>query len=642
MSSSVSSTSSNRITGLATGLDVDTLVKQLMQAEKAPLNKLVQKKQTLEWTRDAYRDITNSLRSFQDTFFNLTNSATNMVSASGYNKLTTTSSDSSLVTAIATADAKAGTHTVKVNQVATAATATGSAVTASLTATGAASLDYTGGNNKISITVDGVTKTISLATDAAYADYDDLVNNTTDGLQKLVDDAFGSDKIDVTIDGSGVLSFSSVSGTNKITLNSASSNDALSALNFTSGASNRISTTDTLATLATKLKTNLTFDNDQVKFTINGEQFTFSKDTALKDMMKEVNNSDAGVTLSYNEINDNFTITSKQKGAGNNIIISNEAGNLFQTDSSNSALGIATGSVGNGVDAIFELDGAQNITRSDNTITVDGVKYTFNDTTDGESVTINIIQDVDSTYNNIKNFVDQYNTLIDTINSKLSEEKYTDYKPLTDDQRDAMSEDEISKWEAKAKSGILRNDSILQKIVSDMRKALADTVSGISGSLSEIGITTGSYDEKGKLYIDETKLKEAISSNPQQVQDLFAKTSSISYSPDLSSSDRSQRYKEEGIAQRLYDIIRDNIRTTRDKNGYKGTLLEKAGLVGDTSEYHNLLYDQLDETETKITEMNNKLTDKEQAYYNKFSALETAIGKLNQQSSWITQFTSGS
>jgi flagellar hook-associated protein 2 len=137
-----------------------------------------------------------------------------------------------------------------------------------------------------------------------------------------------------------------------------------------------------------------------------------------------------------------------------------------------------------------------------------------------DTQTVSLTQDVDSVYDNISKFIAKYNEIIDTINNKLSEKYDRNYLPLTDEQKEAMNEDDIKKWEEKAKTGLLRNDSILQNIVYRMRSAVYDSVAGISTALSEIGITTDTYVTKGKLIIDETKLKEAIRNNPDNVMNL--------------------------------------------------------------------------------------------------------------------------
>lgn len=617
-----------RFGGLATGLDTDSIVKQLMNAEKMPLDKLKQNKQLLEWKRDNYREITNLIRVFKDDYFNLMKPSSNMMSTSIYNKFATTSSDSSVVTVTANSDALAGTHKIKVTSLATAANTSSSAVVSKdLTGSGVAALDYTGANN-FNITLNGLTKTITLR-NGAYADAADLIGNGVDGIQKIVDGVFGAGKVTVT-EVAGVLKFTTTNG--RISLTNGTTNDALANLSFTSGASNKINLSDTLENLS--LSNSLTFDgSNQLDFTINGVNFKIDKTATLSQLMNQINSSQAGVELKYSELTDKFTLTAKQKGSGDNIVIANNGGNLF---GAGSPINITDATVSNGTDAVFDLDGTVGITRNDNTFTIDGVTYTLNSTSPTEQ-TITVGKDVDGIFNNIKAFVDKYNELINKINSELSEERFRDYKPLTDDQKETMKDDEIKKWEEKASSGLLNNDSLLKKITTEMRAALSDPINGVAGVLSDIGISTGNWRDKGKLVIDETKLKNAIQTNPDKVQNFFIKTSSINYSPDLNAADRSTRYNDEGIINRLSDIIQDSIRTTRNANGEKGMLLQKAGLVGDGSEYNNTIYSEIKRKDLDISTLIRKLDKKEENYYKRFAALEKAIGKMNSQSAWLSQ-----
>ncbi len=628
----------NRISGLVSGLDTDNLVKQLMSAERMPLDKLSQQKQLLEWKKEDYREITNLLRGFQDDFFNVLKPSGFMVSPSTYKRFTSTVVDSAgeetaLVTATGTAEAAARSHKITVKALATAANATSSGiVTDPLNGTGAAETDYSDGNVSFNLTLDGVTKTITLS-NRDYGTVSELINNATDGLNKLIEDAFGSGRINVaeTVPGSGILAFSA--NGSKLTVNSASTNDALSKLKLSSGASNILSTSETLEKLQSKFGTDLSFNSDgKIKFKINGQEFSFNKSDTLSSVINEINSSTAGVDLRYSELTDKFIITSKQKGAVNKIELENTEGNFFD------ALKISTGIISNGTDAKFDLDDATDVYRSDNTFTIEGVTYNLNaGITVPATFTVDLKIDSDTIFNNIKSFVDKYNEVVKKLNDELSEPKYKDYKPLTDEQKEAMSEDQIEKWEEKAKSGLLKNDQMLQRIIDKVRAAMFDSIGGISGTLSEIGINTGGYWNKGQLFIDETKLKAAIKDTPDKVMDLFSKKSSVDYDPTLNQEQRSQRYKEEGIANRIYDIIRDNIRTSRDSGGKKGFLIEKAGIVGDPSESLNLIDKDIAAANTRIKSINVLLQKKEETYYKKFTALEQAISKMNQQSAWLTQ-----
>lgn len=133
--------------------------------------------------------------------------------------------------------------------------------------------------------------------------------------------------------------------------------------------------------------------------------------------------------------------------------------------------------------------------------------------------------------NNIKAFVDLYNEVLTALDSKITEPRYRDYQPLTSEEKDAMKEADIEKWEEKARSGLLRSDSIIEGILTDMRRIVAETVGGIDGlkSLNEIGISAGAYltNKTRTLTIDERKLREAIEKDPEAVAKIFNNESEI-------------------------------------------------------------------------------------------------------------------
>ncbi|MFZ5967025.1 MAG: flagellar filament capping protein FliD [Bacillota bacterium] len=635
MSSSVNgnyySSSSNRVTGMVSGLDVDSIVKGLMDAEKQPLNKLKQKRQLSEWEQEAYRDVNNKLRSFNDKYFSYTNPSNNMLSQSTYKQFSTSSSNESVVVISADAEAKAGTHTIEVSNLATAASyKSPSSITKTITASSIANFSEAVGSSFV-LNIDGAKTTITL---------DDSVTNMDD-LQNKIDEAVGSGKIkvsDTNGDGSGYLTISKVDGSGIGTISLSSENDSsgLSALGFSSDdqLKNYLDTSDTLEEISKNLDNSFTFDsNGNIDLTINGVHFAFSKSTTLKEMISEINSSDAGVTMKYSTNSDSFSITANTTGAGNKINMS-ESGSTFLQD-----VGINNYTAGE--DAIAIIDG-EVVRRSSNSITLDGISYNLKSEST-EKQTVSISQDTDAIYNQIKSFVDDYNSLINDMNQIISEEYDRDYPPLTDDQKDEMSEDEIASWEKKAKKGLLEDDSTLQSLLSNMRSALYESVSGVSVHLTEIGITTSSnYQDKGKLVIDENKLRNAIESNPEDVMNLFSQQSS-SYSGttkvrNLTSEQREVRNSEEGLAYRLYDIIQDSISTYTDRNGKKGSLIEKAGMEGDGSEFNNTISKQLDKYDEEIDEMIDKLDAKEDYYYEKYSYMETYINQMNSQLSSLQSY----
>lgn len=628
-SSSVTSTTVNgttRITGLASGLDVDSIVTQLMSAEKTKLNKLQQKQQLAEWRQESYRTIITAAQEFTSKYFNTTSSSS-LLSANTFIKYSVTSS-SSAISASASSSASAGNHTVQVSRLATAATLTSSS-SISKDVQGSAAADYSSLSGKsITLAVDGTTRTVSLSnvTDA-------------DSLQTAIDEAVGTGKLTVGTTTDGYLSITAAanSGVQKITISAPSSGTSgLTSLGFGSGAtlSNRVTTTSTLETIFG----DDAFNSDgQIELTINGTSFTFDKSDTLSAMMSEINSSsNAGATMKYDELSGKLTLTANETGAGNTLAVTEGDGSSFLSSFLNTVTA--------GVDAQVTIDG-QVLTRGSNKVTVDGVTYTFSQTTD-EAATVSLTQDTDAIYDTISSFVEDYNALISSIHSALDETYDSDYPPLTDDQKEDMTDEEIEKWEKKAKVGLLANDSTLKTMLSSLRSSLIDSVPGQSVTIFTIGISTGTYDEQGKLYIDETKLKAAIESDPEGISNLFTQQSS-SYAGttsvrSLNNSQLSTRYKEEGLAYRFYDILQTNISTIRDNNGNKGLLLEKAGTENDASETSNTLTTLIDKYQEEIDKEQDRLDAKQDSLYTKYSALETYINKMNTQLSALSSYLSDS
>jgi len=618
--SSYSSTTT-RVTGLVSGLDVDSIVESLMETEEVPLNKLEQKKQMAEWKQDAYRQVSISLKAFADEYFNYSNSSSNMLSQSTYDQYTLTSSDDSVVEISTTSSSEAGSHTVLVSNLATAASYQSSAVTEGIAATSAADFTQAAGNAFL-LTIDGRSYTV------------DLDDNVTDlaGLQEAVDEAVGSGKIvisDTNGDGTGYLTMEKAdgSGIGTITVSAGESGGALEELGFSGSANltNYLDTSQTLADIGDQL--GFSFDsNGNIGLTINDVDFEFSSSMTLEEMMEKINDSEAGVTISYSSTSDNFLLTANQTGAGKTLDIS-EKGSTFLQD-----VGLTDYTAGE--DAVATIDGVK-CTRSENSFTVDGLIYSLK-AESTESQRVSLTQDTEAVLAKITSFVADYNTLIDSINSTISEEYDRDYQPLTDAEKEEMSEDEIEAWEEKAKTGILEDDDALTRLLQNLRTALYESVAGVSTHLTEIGITTSSnYADKGKLVIDADALKEAIATNPEEVASLFAQQSAAyggtTTAVNLTSEQRQVRSSEEGLAYRVYDILQDNISTYTGIDGRKGILLEKAGQEGDGSEYDNTLTSQISTYEEEIEEMLAKLADKEDYYYEKYSAMETFINQMNSQ-----------
>ncbi|PAD64644.1 flagellar filament capping protein FliD [Bacillus siamensis] len=510
-----------RITGLNSGLDVDSLVKKMMDAEKQPLNKLNQQKQTLEWKRDAYREMNTQLADMYSTTFN------NMLMSTNWNKKTVTSSDSSVTAAAVSAEQNISTS-MSVQQLATS----------------------------------------------------------------------------TTYKSSG-------------------------AINFTSGQSQT-------------LKFNVTNPGETQPTEVS---VSIAATDTIDDVISKLNSSGLGVTALKEKISngtdyvDTIAFTSNKTGEGFTLAAGDDATKSFLKDQLGFAVDDATNELtanAEGKNAKFTFNGLE-MTKTSNNFTINGIKYTLNSVTDSnKTVTINSTTDTDGIFDNIKDFVDKYNTLIKSANEKVTESKYRDYKPLTDEQREAMTDKQIEQWEAKAKSGLLRSDSTLQNGLAEMRLDLYSTVTidGKKYQLADFGIETSSYEDQGKfgklVIKDEAKLKQKITENPSLVAKLF-NADSTSTITDSSTGKTIKNPEEQGIARRLKDTL-NKMQTQISKQAGTESSVSSSFAIGKS----------LNEIETNISNMKTKLDDIESRYYKKFSALDTALEKLNSQSSYLTSMLGSS
>lgn len=229
----------------------------------------------------------------------------------------------------------------------------------------------------------------------------------------------------------------------------------------------------------------------------------------------------------------------------------------------------------------------------------------------------------------IKEFVEKYNEMIEGFNKLLKETKYRSYAPLTDEQRKEMSESEQKLWDEKAKSGLLRSDSIIRDGMSKMRSTFLGPVAGLGDklmdSLAEIGITTSKdLKEGGKLVINETKLDAALAKDSDQVYKLFSQSGKVTETTD--ENGRKITEDTRGIAYRLRDAMKE-MTTNIEK---------KAGKEGATEQTYSL-GKKIADSDERMTKLKAKLKDIEARYWKQFTAMETAINKANSQSSLFAQ-----
>lgn len=352
----------------------------------------------------------------------------------------------------------------------------------------------------------------------------------------------------------------------------------------------------------------LVFEGGEISFSINGEIFTFDEDTLLSKVISTVNaNKNTGVTMSYSSLKKGFKFTSKTTGLESEIAIVNLKGNAFAAE--NAAFGISEGTY-NGKNAKLTIENIE-VERSTNSFTIDGITYTLKNTSATE-IDFSVERDIETTFNKITAFIDEYNKLVESLQAKIDEEVYRTYDPLTDEEREMLTEDQAKKWEEKAKSGLLRRDSNIQSLLDQMRMAFYTVVEGTGKSASDIGLNTGSYRDRGKIIIDKDKLRAALENDPAEVERIFISTSE-SEEPDV-------KYRESGLITRI-----SNVMLQYTKNATEVTLVSNDR--------------ELDNAKDKLERLEDWLAEREDFYYRKFTAMEKSIATMNSQTSWLaTQF----
>ena len=491
-----------RFTGMASGLDTESMVRDLMRVQRMPVDKLAKRQMSLEWKRDAYREVNKMLLDFR-----------------------TEASKMNLQ----------GTYLSK---------------TAVLNRT-----------DIVDITPGG---------------------NTPEGLQsvEVKSLATGSFATSTTTLGAGK---------------------------------------DASQTLSTQFGTTGT-----VSFSVNGETFNFDAATeSLQDVMDTVNNfkradgTDLGISLSYDSTSDHFFANTKSTGASAKIEIEEFSGNLFSNslklNFNADTDGLANKLTLSGQDAEVVINGAT-FFQSENKFQVNGTTYQLKSASPGTVISANITQNTDEVIGKIKDFVEKYNKLVEGLEEKLSQPKYRDYLPLLEEEKSEMTENQVKLWEEKAKSGMLKGDNLVSGIANELRSTVYGVVGGLDpmvNHLSEVGITTGNWREKGKLVIDTNKLKEALNTNPDKVMELFT------HKDDAVDGNQ-------GIAERLYNKLTEQMDKLSEKAGKSASLVD-----------NSLMGKQIRNMENQKKSMLERLTQVENRYWNQFTALEKAMEKMNQQSSWL-------
>lgn len=505
-----------RITGLASGMDTESLIKDMMRAQRLPMDKVLQRKQYMEWQRDDYRTINRQLFDFRNLV------SDNMMRSSTFSQKTVSSSNEEAVSVRNINSTSDFAGSVSVQRLAEQATMRSTAKV---------------GSNVVGLTTP-IDKSAKLSTlDPA------LTNPQTITIKSIKEDG-------------------------------------------------------TLQTAA--------------------EAFTLTFNPAeksLQNVLDEINKG-ANVSAFYDSFTGKISVTAKNSGDNSNgneieLTLSPEMRSFTNINANNTvAAGAGHGTVG--VNAQFTFNGL--ITeRPNNTFQINGFELNLKQVTVATVVNFSSATDTDKILESVTKFVDEYNKILADLNGQIREKNYRDFQPLTKEQRADLDEKEIELWDEKAKSGTLRNDSIVSSALSQMRSILNSSVTTASGTmrLSDIGITTSSnYSDNGKLVINADKLKKAISDNPNGIYELFNADGAT--------------VAGKGLGRQL----RDSLDETRKK------IVQKAG--SDTAVNNTFsLGRTLNGYDSQISRFEDRLQMVETRYYRQFGAMEAAIQRANQQSAYL-------
>lgn len=628
--------SATGIYGLSgSGIDVDSMVKVGMMTKQNEYDRMYKKEVRQEWTKEAYANLYSDLTTFT------TSTMSKYKMSSTLNPQTVSSTKSEVATATANADAAAMTHYVNVTSMSSNAyllTGNEGITRTSTEKAGSLNLkdlvDSTGiGRDGLSFTVsDGKEeKTITISQEelgrqtlndlaAAFngtglglkASYDanndsfSLYNNSggkANGIYMKANDEYAAQllnslnlhTVSISTDGEGETTSSLGSEVLKFD-SSAASTTPPEILNVTGTVAY-----DTDAGKYTGLQIDgkdveiIVYDTGTASITIGDESFEGTYDMAATGDNRTFNFNYSTEYADGNITTVDYALTLPKNG-GN--------GAAGESTTTTAVAGMA------GKDASVTIDG-KNYTTDSNKLTVSNVTYTFLGT---GSSTMTVSQDTEKVVENVKAFVDDYNKLLDKLNDMYNEQKYSDYDVLTESQKKGMTEEQIEKWEEKAKSGLMYHNEYVGKLISDLREAVYTPVESVDGkyhTMMSLGIE--SKTDRGHLKIDEDKLRKVIAEDPDIVYQM------------LGNLDKDDDYNKNGVVQRVSDVANKSMKSIKS---YAGSTTE----VADGSSLGKLIQDM----QQKMSNFKVMMNAFESALYKRYDKMESAIQKLGMQLGYIT------
>ncbi len=675
-----------RMTGMISGLDTDSIIQSLVDAQKTKNKKTTDKKTKLEWKQEKWKALNQKLLDL--TYKQIDN----MKMQKNYMTKKVTASDETKVSAKADINTPEGSHQITVSQLASSQYVTSGQITTDGFGTGTKLTDigFTAGQSVINITNGSKSVQLDVSDKTTVKDFISScssagLNASYDAAQKrffISSKESGKDNAFTITSGSytseGVAAKDAITGL--INMDASGNTAAVSAALLALGKGGDTSKTEeALKDLAvskvdaeaTNKANNFYFQVAKKDITLDAEtiqkieednagiedeaernaaiqaqkeekiyELTSKKlateeyQTKIKDalangideaMVESELGADAALYADAYTFEDKTTRTVQAQSAMEAAVSNYKAlgststtpagsadsalknlglGEITNTSSDLSASATGSFTLVAAKNSIIKYNGVE-MENSSNSISVNGLSVELKGVTDSP-ITINVSQDTDSTYNMIKDFVNTYNSILKEMNDLYYADSAKGYAPLSDDEKEAMTDDEVEKWETKIKDSILRRDDTIGGIINAMKNALQTsiTVDGKKYSLSSFGVGTSSdYTEKGLLHIDgddddtavkgkTNKLKNALVSDPDLVMQVFT-----------------------GVAKELASTMSDKM---------KKTTLSSAQKFYNDKDIQN----QIDKLTKQISKESSALTDLEDKYYDQFGAMETALAKL--------------
>lgn len=640
-----------RMTGMMSGMDTESIIQELVAAKRTKVDDVKKKQTKLEWKQDAWKELNTKLKNLQSKYLN------NMRFSTAYMKKTTKVSNSSAVSVITGENAVNGVQSLQVEQLARTAYLTGAEMKSakgSLTALSKLS-DLTGGESIAGsgqIKIQAGSKEVSM-TITADTTISDVMNQLKDaGLNANFDEK--QQRLFISAKESGEANDFSIVGLD------ANGQAALGALGISTGLdaaaraeyqkwADYVGSTDTETAENMKALYQAELDKSVEGYLTSYKELTSSIESLQKDLeaaMDEESKASIQKIIEQRkeqlaEIKKNINVTTTTDEEGNTTYTAVATDALTEkirqpyVDRANYAKKVVEGKVNisasdgsskiDGQDAIIYLNKAK-FTNSTNVFEINGLTLTaLSETKAGEDVTITTQDDTDGIYDMIKNFLKEYNSIINEMDKLYNADSASKLEPLTDDEKDALSDKEVEKYEKKIKDALLRRDSNLSSIRTAFTTTMSSgvTVDGKKMYLSDFGIDTLGYfnaadNEKNAYHIDGDPDDENTSGNADKLKAL------ISSDPDTVVSFFSS------LSRELYSSM-DKLSSAVEGYRSYGSFYDDKKMKSDYADYT-----------TKIAELEEKVNDYEDKWYSKFSKMETALAKMQSNSSAISSLLGGS